>query len=261
MKTIIIYTTYRKTTNIHICTSRHVHTLNTWMLETVGCIKQQALEKGSLLPDVLNPERNYQNMHGSIYSVQEQSSYHGNDVEGYAPMFPAIRLSLTLPLPASNVCSHGDRLFHLVNMMWHVSSCTSQEMTGDWFILRPTQTMNDDTVKKHPKEPISEKVSKRHVLHIKQKNLPLKNTPALLSEASTWLIILTINGQTSDYLITFWGTLASVCDIVCNREQVKHLLHVCGFFISSWFSEKPPYLRRPANKIEACVRRISHNGF
>lgn len=127
------------------------------------------------------------------FILSQKSRYHGNNVEGYAPMFSACCLFLTLPLPAraSNVCRHGDRLFHLVNMMWHVSSCTSQEMTGDWFILLPTQTMNDDTVKKKKLRSQYQK-GQFQVLYLKRKMSSLSKT---LSDALMWLIF-TNNGQT-----------------------------------------------------------------
>lgn len=86
-----------------------------------------------------------------------------------------------LPVLATNVCSHGDRLFHLVNMMWHVSSCTSQEMTGDWFILLPTQAMNDDTVKKLRSQDPKGQFSNCHVLYLKLKKFSLWNSVAALS--------------------------------------------------------------------------------
>lgn len=111
----------------------------------------------------------------SPFILSQKSRYHGNNVEGYAPMCSACCLFLTLLLPAGdcNVCRHGDRLFHLVNMMWHVSSCTSQEMTGDWFILLPTQTMNDDTVKKKLRSQYQK--GQFEVLFLKRKKSTLSN--------------------------------------------------------------------------------------
>lgn len=135
------------------------------------------------------------------YFTKKKSRYHGNNMEGYAPMFSACCLFLTLPLPAraSNVCRHGDRLFHLVNMMWHVSSCTSQEMTGDWFILLPTQTMNDDTVKKKVRSQYQK--GRIQVLYLKRKRSSLSKTK---SDALMWLVFLPImdNDSLFDYSLT-----------------------------------------------------------
>lgn len=132
-------------------------------------------------------------------------SFHVSNTEGY-DVADACWFFLTplQPVLASNVCSHGDRLFHLVNMMWHVSSCTSQEMTGDWFILLPTQAMNDDTVKKLRSQNQKGQFSNCYVLYLKLKKFSLWNSvAALLSSMLMWLISA-IKGQTETLCIFFF---------------------------------------------------------
>lgn len=166
--------------------SRPLHILNNEYMQTL-CMKQQDdwLRKG------------VKSRRKTIKYVCLSHSFHGNLGEGYACcLFP----TPLLPVLASNVCSHGDRLFHLVNMMWHVSSCTSQEMTGDWFILLPTQAMNDDTVKKlrsqHPKG----QFSNCHVLYLKLKKFSLWNSVATLLSGMIMWSLSAIKGQT----VTLW---------------------------------------------------------
>lgn len=173
--------------------SRCMHIFNNLKLPAL-CIKQQDdwLGKTTPLSQLCKIQTENIKICMSPFILSQKSRYHGNNVEGYAPMFSACCLFLTLPLPAraSNVCRHGDRLFHLVNMMWHVSSCTSQEMTGDWFILLPTQTMNDDTVKKKLRSQYQK--GQFQVLYLKRKKSSLSKT---LSDALFWLIFTNMDKQ------------------------------------------------------------------
>lgn len=66
----------------------------------------------------------------------------------------------------------------------------------------------------------------------------------------------------SNSSIVVYGVYSAVRCATYNENKSLACARLVYFFLKvTWLSEKLSYLCRAANKIEACVQQISHNGF
>ena len=180
----------------------------------------------------------------------------------------------------SSVCSHGDRLSHLINKMWNVSSLHPIEDCMSLICLS-CESWHCQMMKSQYQSRLFESLKFFQLnCPLLKKNKTIKNKsflPWYLLEMKKQKLlaksITTLYAYLNKYIHTvhtFNRSFCTVFSIICNTSSKSpHPLHVCESFwgfiyfllkLVTWLSENGSYLCQAAKEIEACVQRISFWG-